>query len=56
MAIWITNDEEVKSQIPETDRSTKVVKTFEAEPQSSSIHSTTQLECGHRQSHSLSWN
>ena len=34
---WITSDEEVKSQIPETDRSTKVVKTFEAEPQSSSI-------------------
>ena len=28
-------DEEVKSQIPEADRSTKVVKTFEAEPQSS---------------------
>ena len=34
---WITSDEEVKSHIPETDRSTKVVKTFEAEPQSSSI-------------------
>ena len=34
---WITSDEEVKSQIPETDRSTKIVKTFEAEPQSSSI-------------------
>ena len=34
---WITMDDEVKSQIPETDRSTKVVKTFEAEPQSSSI-------------------
>ena len=34
---WITSDEEVKSQIPETDRSTKVVKNFEAEPQSSSI-------------------
>ena len=34
---WITSDDEVKSQIPETDRSTKVVKTFEAEPQSSSI-------------------
>ena len=34
---WITSDEEVKSQIPETDRSTKVVKTLEAEPQSSSI-------------------
>ena len=33
----ITSDDEVKSQIPETDRSTKVVKTFEAEPQSSSI-------------------
>ena len=33
---WITSDDEVKSQIPETDRSTKVVKTFEAEPQSSS--------------------
>ena len=34
---WITSDVEVKSQIPETDRSTKVVKTSEAEPQSSSI-------------------
>ena len=34
---WITSDEEVKSHIPETDRSTKVVKTFEAEPPSSSI-------------------
>ena len=34
---WITSDDEVNSQIPETDRSTKVVKTFEAEPQSSSI-------------------
>ena len=33
---WITSDDEVKSQIPETDMSTKVVKTFEAEPQSSS--------------------
>ena len=32
---WITSDEEVKSHIPETDRSKKVVKTFEAEPQSS---------------------
>ena len=34
---WITSDEEVKSEIPETDRSTKVVKTLKAEPQSSSI-------------------
>ena len=34
---WITSDEEVKSQIPETDRSTKVVKTLKAELQSSSI-------------------
>ena len=34
---WITSDDEVKSQIPETDRSAKAVKTFEAEPQSSSI-------------------
>ena len=33
---WITSDEEVKSHIPEKDRSKKVVKTFEAEPQSSS--------------------
>ena len=33
----ITSDEEVKSQIPEADKSTKVVKSFEAEPQSSSI-------------------
>ena len=34
---WVASDEEVKSQIPEADRSTKVVKTSEAEPQSSSI-------------------
>ena len=34
---WITSDEEVKTQIPEADRSTKVVRTFEAEPRSSSI-------------------
>ena len=34
---WITSDEEVKSQIQETDRSTKIVKTSKAEPQSSSI-------------------
>ena len=34
---WITSDEEIKSQIPETGRSTKVAKVFEAEPQSSSI-------------------
>ena len=34
---WITSEDEVKSHIPETDRSTKVVKKFEAEPQSSSI-------------------
>ena len=34
---WITSDDEVKSQIPETEWSTKNVKTFEAEPQSSSI-------------------
>ena len=33
---WITSDEEVRSQNPEADRSTKVVKTFGAEPQSSS--------------------
>ena len=33
----ITSDDEVESQIPETDRSTKVVKIFEAEPQTSSI-------------------
>ena len=37
LAKGITSYDEVKSQIPETDRSTKVVKTFEAEPQSSSI-------------------
>ena len=30
---WITSNEEVKSHIPETDRSTKVVKNLEAEPQ-----------------------
>ena len=34
----IKSDEEVKSQIPEADRSTNVVKMFEAEPQSSSKH------------------
>ena len=34
---WITSDDEVKSQIPESDRSIKNVKIFEAEPQSSSI-------------------
>ena len=34
---WITNNDEVKSQIPETDKLTKVLKTIEAEPQSSSI-------------------
>ncbi|XP_075263604.1 uncharacterized protein LOC142355283 [Convolutriloba macropyga] len=34
---WLTSDEEVKSQIPEADRPTKVVKTFEDQPQSSSI-------------------
>ena len=34
---WITSDEEVKSQITEADRSTRVVKIFETEPQSSSI-------------------
>ena len=33
---WITSENDVKSQIPEAGRSTKVVKTFEAEPQSSS--------------------
>ena len=34
---WITSDEDVKSQIPEEDRSTNAVKTLEVEPQSSSI-------------------
>ena len=34
---WITSDEEVKSQIPGAYRSTKVLKTFKAEPKSSSI-------------------
>ena len=34
---WTTSDEEVKTQITEADRSTKVVETFETEPQSSSI-------------------
>ena len=34
---WMTSDDEVKSHIPETDRSKKVVKTFEVEPQSSSV-------------------
>ena len=37
MTKWITSDEDVKSQIPEEDRSTKAVKTLEVEPQSSSI-------------------
>ena len=35
MTKWITSDEEVKSEIAEVDRSSKVVKTFEAEPQQS---------------------
>ena len=39
---WITSDDEVKSQIPEADRSMIVVKTFEAEPQWSS---TLELNC-----------
>ena len=34
---WIATDEEVKSQIPEADRSTKVVKNFEEEPQPSAM-------------------
>ena len=34
---WITSDEEVKSQVPEADRSTNFVKTFKAESQSASI-------------------
>ena len=34
---WIASDEEVKSQIPEADRLTKVVKNFKPEPQLSSI-------------------
>ena len=34
---WITSHDEVQSHIPETDRSTKVVKIFEAESQSSLI-------------------
>ena len=34
---WKTSDDEIKSQIPETDRSAKILKTFEAEPKSSSI-------------------
>ena len=34
---WISSDDEVKTQIPEADRSTKNVKTFEVEPQSSSV-------------------
>ena len=34
---WITSDVKVKSHIPKTDRSKKVVRTFEAEPQLSSI-------------------
>ena len=33
LATWITSDEEVKSQIPEADRPTKVVKISEAEPE-----------------------
>ena len=37
MTKWITSDKEVKLQIPEADRSTKVAKTFENEPQLSSI-------------------
>ena len=34
---WITSDDEVKTQISEADRSKEVVKTLEADPQSSSI-------------------
>ena len=34
---WIASDEEVKSQIPEADRSRKIVKILEAEPQLSLI-------------------
>ena len=34
---WINSENEIKSQIPETGKSTKVVKTLETEPQSSSI-------------------
>ena len=34
---WITSDDEVKSQIPETDRSPKLVKTLKADPQLYSI-------------------
>ena len=32
----MTSDGEIKSQIPESDRSTEVLKTFEVEPQSTS--------------------
>ena len=34
MTKWIKSDDEVKSQIPETDRSMNVVKNFEAKPNS----------------------
>ena len=34
---WVSNDEKVNDHFPEEDRSTKAVKTFEAEPMSSSI-------------------
>ena len=37
MTKWITSDDEVKSQIPVTDKSTKVVKTFEAQTKLPSI-------------------
>ena len=34
---WVSNDKKVNDHFPEEDRSTKAVKTFEAEPMSSSI-------------------
>ena len=37
MTKWITSKDEFKPQSPETEGSTKVVKTFKAEPQSFTI-------------------
>ena len=31
---WIASDEEVKSEVPEAEGTTKLVKTFDAKPQS----------------------
>ena len=52
---WIKINDEIKSHIPETDKSTKVVKNLHSRT-TIIFNPWTQLECGHRQSHCLSWN